>query len=136
MKQMPLVKPSERFTAGVVALVAPKAKKSWGTILINNLASILAMMLVLTVVWYAVTMAPSAPNTTQPSAMSKAFGVYAEYYAKSRDAISKGVTVLVGEPRKERPAKNVDVGTLTVISLVILVALDRFVMRRVIRIRT
>jgi hypothetical protein len=135
LKQMPLVKPSEGFTAGVVNIVAPKAKKSWGTIVINNLANIIAMVLVLSVVWYAVTMAPSAQNTAQTSAISKALGVYTEYYGKSRDAISKGVTSLIGEPRKEKPSKTVDVATLTVISLTILVALDRFVMRRVIRMR-
>jgi hypothetical protein len=135
VKQMPLVKPSEGFTAGVVNIVAPKAKKTWGAIIINNLASIIAMISVLSVVWYAVTMTPSAHNTAQPSAISKALGAYAEYYGKSRDAISKGVTSLIGEPRKDQPSKKIDVATLTVISLIILVALDRFVMRRVIRIR-
>jgi len=125
----------ERGSALNVRKIAPESKKSWMSKIVDNLGNIIAMGLVLSIVWYAVTMAPASQNPTQPSALSKAFGVYVEYYAKARDAASKELVRVVGEPKKEQTSKTADVATLTLISLLILVAIDRFVVRRVIRTR-
>jgi hypothetical protein len=134
-KEVPLAKPSKGFTALIVGKIAPEAKRSWMSKIVDNLGNIMAMGLVLSVVWYAVNTAPASKSPTEPSALSKAFGVYVEYYAKARDAASKEFVKVVGEPKKEQTSKTADVATLTLISLLILVAIDRFVVRRVIRIR-
>jgi hypothetical protein len=129
------VKPSKGFTAGVMGKIAPEKKKSWVSSIVNNLGNILAMGLVLSVVWYAVTQAPPSKSSTEPSAMSKAFGVYVEYYGKVSDAVAKGYVSAVGVPKKEQTSRATEVTTLTLISLLILVGIDRFVVRRVIRLR-
>jgi hypothetical protein len=134
-REAPLTRPSKGFTSRVVGKIAPKARKSWVSRIVDNLGNIMAMGLVLSVVWYAVTMAPTSASQNQPSALSKAFGVYVEYYAKARDASSKEFVQVVGEPKKDQSTNTSDVATLTLISLLILVAIDRFVSRRVIRIR-
>jgi hypothetical protein len=134
-KEIPLTKPSKGFTPRILGTIAPGTRKSWVTRIVDNLGNILAMGMVLTVVWYAVNIGPASKNPTEPSAISKAFAVYVEYYAKARDVASKEVARIVVEPRKEQTSKTVDAGTLTLISLLILVAIDRFVVRRVVRIR-
>ena len=134
-RQTPLARPSKGFTSRVVRKIAPEMKKSWVSRFVDNLGNIMAMGLVLSIVWYAVTLAPTSANPTQPSALSKAFGVYVEYYAKARDAASKEFVHVVGESKKDQATNTSDVATLTLISLLILVAIDRFVVRRVIRIR-
>jgi len=134
-QELPLVKPSKGLTARIVGRIAPETKKTWMSRIVDNLGNIMAMGLVLSIVWYAVTMAPASKTPTESSALSKAFGVYVEYYAKARDATSREVEKFVGEPKKEQTTKTADVATLTLISLMILVAIDRFVVRRMIRIR-
>lgn len=130
-----LVRPSDGFAARVVARIAPEAKKTWISRVVDNLGNILAMGLVLSVVWYAVNSASAGKVPAEPSGFSKTLALYVEYYGKARDAASKQITRVVGEPRKEPAPMTSDVVTLTLISLLILVGIDRFVVRRVIKIR-
>ena len=134
-KEVPLAEPSKGFTARIVGKIAPETRKSWMSKIVDNLGNIIAMGLVLSIVWYAVNMAPASKSPIEPSALSKGLGVYVEYYAKARNAASKEIEKVVGEPKKEQTSKTADVTTLTLISLLILVVIDRFVVRRVIRIR-
>jgi hypothetical protein len=134
-KDVPLAKPSNGFTARIVTRIVPVAKKSWMSKIVDNLGNILAMGLVLSVVWYAVTSAPASRGPAEPSGISKALAVYMEYYAKARDLASKQFVSVAGEPDRNQTSKTADVATLTLISLLILVAADRFVIRRVMRIR-
>jgi hypothetical protein len=134
-KDAPLAIPSNGFTARIVTRVAPDAKKSLMSKTVDNLGNILAMGLVLSVVWYAVNSAPASKSSNEPSAISKALTVYVEYYTKARDVASKQLVKVVGEPDKNQTSKTTDVSTLTLISLLILVGIDRFVVRRVIKIR-
>jgi hypothetical protein len=135
VRELPLARPSKGFTARIVGKIAPETKKSWISKIVDNLGNILAMGLVLSVVWYTVNMTPTSKSPVEPSGISKALTVYVEYYAKARDAASKEITKIIGEPKKEQTPKTADVATLTLISLLILVAIDRFVVRRVIKIR-
>ncbi|MCX6142743.1 MAG: zf-HC2 domain-containing protein [Ignavibacteriales bacterium] len=134
-KDAPLAKPLNGFTARIVTRIVPEAKKSLMSKIVDNLGNILAMGLVLSVVWFAVMSAPPSRGPTEPSGISKALAVYVEYYAKARDVASKQFVRVVGEPDKDQTSKSADITTLTLISLLILVAIDRFVVRRVIRIR-
>ena len=134
-REVPLSRPSKGFTSRVVGKIAPESEKSWVSRVVDNLGNILAMGLVLSVVWYAVYTAPASKSPTEPSGISKALTVYMEYYAKARDVASKEIVNVVGEPKKEQASKTAGVTKLTLISLLILVAIDRFVVRRVIKVR-
>ena len=134
-KDAPLARPSNGFTARIVSRIAPEAKKSLISKIVDNLGNILAMGLVLSVVWFAVMSTPISKSPTEPSGISKALAVYVEYYAKARDVASKQFVRVMGKPDKSQTSTTPDVATLTLISLLILVVIDRFVVRRVIRIR-
>jgi hypothetical protein len=135
VKEVPLVQPPAGFTARVMGTIAPTPKKSWVSKIIDNLGNILAMGLVLSIVWYAVNTVPASNTQMEPFGISKALTLYLEYYAKARDLASREMVKVVGEPKKEQTSKSADVAQLTLISLLILVAIDRLVLRRVIRIR-
>ena len=79
VREFPLVRPSNEFTACILGKIAPAAKKSWISRVVDNLGNIIAMGLVLSVVWYAVSMVPSSTSPTEPSGISKALAVYVEY---------------------------------------------------------
>ena len=134
-KVAPLARPSNGFTTRIVSRIAPEAKKSLISKIVDNLGNILAMGLVLSVVWFAVMSTPISKSPTEPSGISKALAVYVEYYAKARDVASKQFVRVMGKPDKSQTSTTPDVATLTLISLLILVVIDRFVVRRVIRIR-
>ena len=50
-KSAPLERTSRGFTAGVLEIISPSARKSLSSMFVDNLGRILAMGLVLTVVW-------------------------------------------------------------------------------------
>jgi hypothetical protein len=134
-KDAPLARLSDGFTARIVSRIVPEPKKSMVSKIVDNLGNILAMGLVLSVVWFAVTSTPVSKSSTEPSGISKALALYMEYYAKASDVASQQIVKVVGEPDKSQTSKSTDVATLTLISLLVLVVIDRFVVRRVIKIR-
>ena len=134
-RHAPLARPSRDFTSRVISRVDPRAKKSWVAKIVDNLGNILAMGLVLTVVWYVVNTPVASSGTRQPSVFGQAAKTYVEYYSQVRDFVAKERVRLVGQPAKERASKPDNVLMLTVLSLVILVAVDRFVVRRVLKTR-
>ena len=134
-RSAPLSKPSREFTARVMGRIAPQLKPSIGTWFINNLANILAMTLVLTVVWYAVTLKKADGPATGPTVVSNALAVYSEYYAKVRELFPADRIRAVQSPMTDQSAETNKIILFTVISILILVAVDRLVLRRVIRLR-
>ena len=135
VRELPFVKPSRGFTARIVGKIAPEAKKSWILKIVDNLGNIMAMGLVLGVVWYAVNASSASKSSAEPSGFSKAVAVYLEFYAKVREVASKEIVTVVGEKKKEQSSNGENVAMLTLISLLILVSIDRFVVRRLIKIR-
>ena len=134
-KSAPLVRPSADLRARVLNAVTPLSKKSLLSKIVNNLGSILAMGIVLTVVWYAGSTTTPSAGSRQPSILSEAVKTYVDYYARARDFISKKQVQLVGEAPKNTSSQNDNALYLTFVSIIILVAVDRFVVRRLIRIR-
>ena len=94
------------------------------------------MGMVLTVVWYAGSKTSSSEGSKQPSILSQAVKTYVDYYARARDFVAKKQVQLVGEAVKNPPPGNDNVVLLTVASIIILVAVDRFVVRRFIGIKS
>ena len=135
VRHAPLARPSREFTSRVISMVAPRAKKSWSSKIVDNLGNILAMGLVLTVVWYVVNTSGATSGSRQPSMFGQVTKSYADYYSQVRDFVAKERVRLMGQPAKERASKSDNVLMLTVLSLVILIAVDRFVVRRVLKTR-
>lgn len=135
-RSAPLLKPSREFTGRVMGRIAPQSKRSIATWFINNLANILAMALVLTVVWYAVTLKKPSDANTGPTVVSKALAVYSEYYARVREFFPADRVKAIQKPVTDQSAETNKIILFTVISILILVAVDRLVVRRVIRLRS
>jgi hypothetical protein len=134
-RSAPLSKPSRDFTARVMGRVAPQPRRSVATWFINNLANILAMALVLTVVWYAVTMKKDTSPYAGPTVISNALSVYSEYYAKARNLFPADRIMAIQKPVADQSAETNKVVLFTVISILILAGVDRLVVRRVTRFR-
>lgn len=134
-KNAPLAKPRKDFTARVLGQITPAERTSLVSKIVNNLGNIIAMGLVLTAVWYALSTPPASEKGKQPTVFSEVFKMYADYYSKAREFIANENARLIAEPSKDRTAKTDHVVTLTVISVLILVVFDRLVVRRVIKIR-
>ena len=134
-RHAPLARPSRDFTSRVISRVDPSAKKSWVSKIVDILGNILAMGLVLTVVWYVVNTSGESGGTRQPSVFGQAAKTYVDYYSQVREFVAKERVRVMGQPAKERASKPDNVLMLTVLSLVILVAVDRFVVRRVLKTR-
>ena len=135
VKEAPRAKLSKDFTRRIVGRVAPEKKKPWTASVLDNLGNIMAMGLVLGIVWYAINIAPAPKSSSEPSAITKAFAAYVEYYGRVRDAASGQMKKVLGEPKKEQASRSNDIVATTLISLLILVAVDRVVGRRVTKIR-
>jgi hypothetical protein len=135
-KSVPLTRPSQKLTLNVMAKVAPTAGRSWISKLIDNLSSVLAMAFVLTVVWYSANIPVTPSTSSQPSMFGEVMRTYVDYYSRAREFVTQNEVQLMGEPAKERASKPEDVVLLTVLSILILVGIDRLVVRRVVKIRT
>ena len=134
-KGAPLVRPSANLRAKVLGAVTPQSKKNLLSKIVNNLGSILAMGIVLTVVWYAGSATSTSEGSKQPSILSEAVKTYVDYYARAKDFVAKKQVQLVGEPVKNPKPGNENVIYFTIASIIILVAVDRFVVRKLLRIR-
>lgn len=134
-RSAPLVRPSADLRARVLNAITPQAKGSLLSKIVNNLGNIVAMGMVLTVVWYAGTNMSPSKGGTQTSILSEAVKTYIEYYAHARDFVSKKQAQFVDEGVKNPSPKNDNLIYLTLVSIIILVAVDRFVVRRFLRIR-
>lgn len=135
-RSAPTVKPSAELTSRVLDIVAPRSKKTWSTRVVNNLSNFIALGIVLSVVWYAVISPAPISGSAQPSVFSDAVKTYIDYYSRARDFVSREQVRLVGEPAKTQPTKSEHVMLMTVASLLILILVDRFVVRRFTRIRS
>jgi len=135
VRSAPLVRPSVGLRDRVLNAVVPQRKKSLLSGIVNNLGSILGMAMVLTVVWYAATTTDSSVGSAKPSVLSEAVKTYVAFYASARDFVVKKQTQFAGEPSKQTQRGNEDVIYLTIASIVILVAVDRFIVRRLVKIR-
>jgi anti-sigma factor RsiW len=134
-RNAPLETPSRDFTSRVIRQVAPHAKKSLVSKIVDSLGNIIAMGLVLTVIWYVVNTSGASGESRQPSMLGQVIKSYADYYSQARDFVAKEQVRLMGPPARERGSNSDNVLMLTALSLVLLVAVDGFVVRRVLKMR-
>ena len=133
--RLPLVKSSEELRDKILSIVAPPPKKKLLQVFLNNLGNVLAMALVLAVVWFAASSTGSSGVTREPTMFSTAVKTYIDFYSRAATFVHEKKTQLVGEQAKAPQQQNDSVVYLTLLSLGILAALDRFVLRKIVRAR-
>ena len=126
-------KTSPGFIESVMAKVAPQARSSWTTKILDNLANVFSMMLVLGVLGYAISSKSSFTVNESPefSVMTK---IFSDAYAKIKQSANEQTRQI---SVKVTPTSN-KTGKLFVFSVMALLALgvvDRFVVRRIIKTR-
>jgi len=124
-------KTSPGFIERVMPRVAPQPKSSWATVILNNLANIFSMMLVLGILGYAISLKSGFKLTENPeySAMTK---IFTDAYAKIKQSAGEQTHQI---SVKVTPTSN-KTGKLVIFSLLALLTLgvvDRFVVRRIIK---
>jgi anti-sigma factor RsiW len=131
-----LVKAPGTFTQRVMARVAPKIRPTWRSRLVDNLGNVFAMAMVLAFLGYAIS-TPSMFNvqkeTSQPSAFSKTITGAYESVIK---ALSVRTTEAAQKVTVSSDAEQTRVFVLTLISILILVVIDQFVLKRYVRMNT
>lgn len=129
-RQAPLVRPSGGFTSRVMELVAPELKGGLAFRFLGNFARALAMVSVVGVIGYVLTMnLPSAVSaqSTQPSELSQAISQSYASFQKFLATQSNQMTNTVAEKTSVKGSK---VGLMALVSLLILALLDRLFFRQ------
>lgn len=132
-REVPLTRPSRRVVDRIMESILPATGNTLLRKVVNNLGNVLAMIVVLSIVVYAVSTPPVWKGDAAPSVISETFKTYTGFYdqvsryltTESAKLQSKGSTPASHEGEK--------IIALTIVSLLALAALDKFVIRRVIR---
>ncbi|MBI3786734.1 MAG: zf-HC2 domain-containing protein [Ignavibacteriales bacterium] len=131
-RELPLVKPSNRFTERVMASVLPKPQLSWVTKIINNLGNVFAMMLVLGVLGY-VLFSPSFKTDVQPSKpsqLSEALKTFSGFYNKFSNVLVHQSTQLTKGSTATSSGEGTKILLFTIVCLVVLASFDKFIIQR------
>ena len=125
-----IVRTSSRFVHNVMANVLPQPAKTWKVRLLDNLGNLLAMATVLAVLGYAIanpSLFNGPPQTTRqtliPQNVSDAYQSFMQTLSLRANAALQQVSARTGTNSNE-------VIILTSISLIILIVLDQFVLKR------
>ena len=132
-REAPLAKPSRKLVDRIMESILPETKNSLARKLVNNLGNLLAMIVVLSIVGYAVSTPTVWKGDATPSVISQTFKTYNQFY----DQVSRFLTAESArlQSRGSTPASRDDgkIIGFTIISLLALAALDKFVIRRVVK---
>ena len=139
VRSIPLTNPSQQFTRRVMTGIIPVNHPAWTRKIVDNLGNNLAMMLVLSVLGYAV----SSPalwqkqKTERSSTFDGMMKTYSGYYDQAKSYFKEQSTDLIG--RNIRPSsseRSEEISIMVIISLLTLAALDKFILQRVRRTRS
>ena len=132
-RHQPVVTTSAGFAQRVMMQIVPHVQKSWKTKLVDNLGNIFAMSMVLMILGYAVStpaiFQASDPSTQQsivPPAVSDTYAKMVDSFSKRANDVTKQVVTSSGND-------STKMISLMVVSLLILGAVDQFILKRFIR---
>ena len=131
-----LVPVSSRFTQNLMAQVVPEMRTSWKTKFVDNLGNVFAMCLVLIILGYAVSTPSIFQVTDQAAQPSLIPPVVSDTYAKIVQSFSQRASDASKQVVTSSGNESTKTIGLAVISLLILAALDQFVLKRHLGIRT
>ncbi|MEX1277240.1 MAG: zf-HC2 domain-containing protein [Bacteroidota bacterium] len=138
-REMPPVKPSSRFTERVMIKVAPREQPAWLRWTLNNAGNIFGMILVLSVIGYLLTtpMVFTEQSSGGSSKLTETFQTYQGLYGQAKTFLAEQANKLKGDPSTAStpPTESGKILVMVVLSLLMLVGLDRFVFRRISRVR-
>jgi hypothetical protein len=129
-RRQPTVQPSRQFVSRVMGKVVPQKRKTWANTILDNLGNVFAMFVVLTVVGYAIAnpslFTPQDPST-QPSVISQTIAdtyskIVQSFADRTKDATQTVVSTSTNDSSR--------VISITLITLLFLVVLDQFVLKR------
>lgn len=129
-RQQPVVTTSSGFVHRVMARIVPQPQKAWKTRVIDNLGNVFAMAMVLAVLGYAVTNPSLFRVQEQSSRQSFIPQSVTDAYAKVVQSFSQRANDATKQMVSSTGYENAKIISLTIFSLLILVALDQFVLKR------
>jgi hypothetical protein len=131
-REAPLTRPSRRLVDRIMEAVLPTTDSLLRKI-VNNLGNLLAMIVVLSIFVYALSTPSVWKGEAAPSVISETFKTYTGFY----DQVSRYLTTESAklQSKGSTPASrdSEKIIAFTIISLLALAALDKFVIRRVMR---
>ena len=135
-RHQPLVRVEPGFVQRVMARIVPQPRKSWRTRIVDNLGNVVAMALVLTMLGYAISnpslfkvQQQSSTQSIIPQSVSEAYAKFIQIVGQRANEATQRIAIPTSH-------ENNNVISLTVLSLVILGALDQFVLKRYMGMRT
>lgn len=130
-KESPLVKTSPGFTRSVMEIVNPGSRETWLFRMLGGTGKMLAMVVVLAVVGYALTFLPNSASTgVGQSEISKLFS---DYYAQMQQVLTQQAGNLSQTMSSQTATDESKVLSMTIVSILALALLDRFILRPILR---
>ena len=129
-RRQPVVNTSAGFVRNVMHRIVPEQQKSWKTRLVDNLGNIFAMCLVLAILGYAITTPSLFQEPEQSSQQSIVPPVVSETYTKIIDAFSTRAQEATSQLTGTKGNDGTRMVSLMVVSLLLLAAIDQFVIKR------
>jgi len=127
---------SSRFTVRVMANVVPQTRKKFSARILDNLANIFAMTLVLGIIAYAVSRTSGVQETQNDARISQTVKTALETYAKIKSVFQRETKQQVQKYVPQPSLHSQRLIIAIVITILSLVALDRFVLRHFIKVKT
>jgi hypothetical protein len=134
-RNQPLIKASSSLTQKVMVSVAPDHRPTWRTRFVDNLGNVFAMAMVLAFLGYAL----STPSLFDVQKEASQPSVISQTIVKTYDGILKSLSERTNAATQKvtisSSAEQTRVFVLTLISLVILIVIDQFVLKRYIHMK-
>ncbi len=134
-RHQPVVNTSAGFVTNVMHRIVPGLQKSWKTRLVDNLGNIFAMCLVLAILGYAISTPSLFQSPDQPAEQSIVPPVVSETYSKVVDAFSARAQEATSQLAGTKGNDGTKMVSLMVVSLLLLAAIDQFVIKRFVGMR-
>ena len=132
-KEAPVVKTSSRFARRVMETIDPGSEETWLFRLLGGTGKMLAMVVVLGIVGFALTLLPgSAGTSSEQSALSKLFS---DYYSQMQQVLVQESGRMSQTMTSQTATEESKILSMTIFSILVLALLDRFVLRRFLRLR-
>ena len=131
-KEAPVVKTSTRFTRSVMETIDPGSQETWIFRFLGGTGKMLAMVVVLGVVGFALTLLPGSGGTSDQSSLSKLFS---DYYTQMEQVLTQETGRMSQTMTSQTATEESKILSMTIFSILVLALLDRFVLRRFLRLR-
>ena len=133
-RRQPPHAPTRKFTDRVMQRILPNGQHRWIQTIMNNAGGVIAMGIVLAVLGYAL-LSSNSSASPQPSMITEMVKVYDDLYAKVQEFLKVQATKLESLSPKPRAIGSDKLILLTLLSLVALGAVDRWLIQPRIRAR-